>query len=149
MITLKEILTWSGGGLLLLLTVVQIAPIKIDPWSFLFGWLGKAFCKPMMKELEQIKTEGQETRKVLEKHIAVDNERAADGTRQRILRFNDEVMRQMPHTQEHYIEVLKDIDDYETYCAAHEEYENNRSVMAIENIKTAYAGHLKNNDFLK
>ena len=41
--TLKEILTGSGLGLLALLTLVQIAPIKVNPWSAIAKGIGKAF----------------------------------------------------------------------------------------------------------
>ena len=59
------------------------------------------------------------------------------------------VLRKILHTEEHYIEVLKDIDDYEAYCRDHADYKNSRAVFAIENIKRVYARRLEKNDFLK
>lgn len=140
--TLKEILTGGSIGLVLILSLVQISPIKINPWTAIAKALGKAINGEVIAETKA-------TRQMLEAHIAIDNERAADGNRQRILRFNDEVMRQIPHTEEHYIEVLKDIDDYEAYCREHTDYKNSRAVFAIENIKRVYAKRLEKNDFLK
>lgn len=140
--TIKEILTGGGVGLVLLLSLVQISPIKINPWTFIARAIGKAINGEVIAETKA-------TKRILEEHIAIDNERAADGNRQRILRFNDEVMRQIPHTEEHYIEVLKDIDDYEAYCREHTDYKNSRAVFAIENIKRVYAKRLEKNDFLK
>lgn len=140
--TIKEIITGGSVGLVLLLSLVQISPIKINPWTSIARALGKAINGEVIADI-------QATKRILEAHIAIDNERAADGNRQRILRFNDEVMRQIPHTEEHYIEVLKDIDDYEAYCRDHKDYKNSRAVFAIENIKRVYAKRLEKNDFLK
>lgn len=140
--TIKEIITGGSVGLVLLLSLVQISPIKINPWTAIAKALGKAINGEVIADI-------QATKRILEEHIAIDNERAADGNRQRILRFNDEVMRQIPHTEEHYIEVLKDIDDYEAYCLDHKDYKNSRAVFAIENIKRVYAKRLEKNDFLK
>lgn len=39
--TIKELLLGGGGLLLILMTLVQIAPIKINPWSALAKQLGK------------------------------------------------------------------------------------------------------------
>ena len=36
---IKDFLTWGGGGLFLLLTLVQIAPVKINPWSAIARWV--------------------------------------------------------------------------------------------------------------
>ena len=39
--SLQQIFYTTGGGVLLLLTLIQISPIKIDPWtaSGVAGWL--------------------------------------------------------------------------------------------------------------
>ncbi len=40
--SIQEILMNGGGALVILLTLVQIAPIKVNPWSALAKWLGRA-----------------------------------------------------------------------------------------------------------
>ena len=40
--TLDKILACSGGGLFLLLTLVELAPIKVNPWSWIAKSIGKA-----------------------------------------------------------------------------------------------------------
>ena len=40
--TIKELLLGGGGLLLILMTLVQIAPIKINPWTALAKAIGKA-----------------------------------------------------------------------------------------------------------
>ena len=100
----------GGGGLLAgLLTLVQIAPIKVNPWSAIAKAIGRAMNADVLRELDMV------TQK-LDNHIRVDDERNADEHRARILRFNNELLRDIPHTREEFIEVLKDIDHYEHYA---------------------------------
>ena len=69
--------------------------------------------------------------------------------RQRILRFNADLMRgDNCYTHEYFVDVLRDIDEYEDFCRSHPGYKNNRAVMAIANIKRVYEQHEKDEDFL-
>lgn len=132
----------GGGGLLaVLLTLVQIAPVKINPWSAIAKAIGKAINADVLRELDTV------TQK-LDTHIRVDDERNADSYRTRILQFNNELLREIQHTREDFIEILAVIDDYESYCRDHKEYKNNRAVCAIENIKRVYMERLQKHDFL-
>ena len=132
----------GGGGLLaVLLTLVQIAPIKVNPWSAIAKAIGRAVNADVLRELDTV------TQK-LDTHIRVDDERNADSYRTRILQFNNELLREIMHTREDFIEILAVIDDYESYCRDHEDYKNNRAVCAIENIKRVYMERLQKHDFL-
>ena len=122
--------------LFVLMTLVQLAPIKVNPWS----WVAKAIGRAM--GIEAIETK-------LDKHITMDDRRTADGHRARILHFNNELLRNIGHTKEEFIEALTEIDAYEKYCDKHPEYPNNRAVLAIENIREVYKERLKKHDFLR
>lgn len=139
--SLQQILYTTGGGVLLLLTLIQIAPIKVDPWTAIFRAIGRAFNAEMLKELRDVRSK-------LDEHIKTDDERNADEHRTRILRFNNELIREIPHTKEEFIDVLADIDFYEAYCRDHPDYKNNRAVHAIANIGRSYDERLKKHDFL-
>ena len=123
----------GGGVLILALSLIQIAPIQINPWTWLARHIGRAIHGDVMDKLAQLETS-------LGKHIA-------DGNRARILDFNDELVRDLSHTQEAYIEILAVIDEYEDYCEAHPSYPNNRATLAIANIKRVYNDRLKERDF--
>lgn len=138
---LTELITGGGGLLLVLLTLVQIAPIKINPWSTIAKAVGRAINADVTKELGEIKEK-------LESHVTMDDRRNADGHRTRILHFNNELLRDVNHTKEEFIEVLSEIDAYERYCDEHPEYPNNRAVLAISNIKRVYDERLQKHDFL-
>lgn len=131
----KNILVDGGGLILLVMTLVEIAPVKVDPWSWLAKTIGKAINADITAKLEA--------------HIAMDDKRAADAHRARILHFNNELLRDIPHTKEEFIEVLAEIDAYEKYCREHPDYPNNRAVLAIENIREIYKERLKKHDFLQ
>lgn len=130
----QELLADGGGLLLVLMTLVQIAPVKINPWSWLARAIGRAVNAEVIKKLDD--------------HITVDDRRTADGHRTRILRFNNELLRDVDHTEEEFNEVLAEIDAYERYCLEHPEYPNNRAVHAICNIKRVYDDRLQKHDFL-
>ena len=69
----------------------------------------------------------------------------ANQARTRILRFGDEARRGLPHTQEHWEDVLRDIDAYEKYCDSHKEYINSKAVSTIAFLRARYAEHLEQN----
>lgn len=146
--SLNDILLGGGGILILLLTLVEITPIKVNPWKALARAVGRAINSDVLDELKTVKENQEKTQKKLEGHIQVDDERNADSHRQRILQFNNELLRDIPHTREDFIEILTEIDFYETYCREHKDYKNSRCVHAIANIGRVYDERLKKHDFL-
>ena len=139
--TIQEILLGGGGLAFALLSLVEVAPVKWNPWSALAKAVGRAINADLLKELA-------DTRATLEKHIRLDDERNADAHRAKILAFNTELLRGIDHTREDFIEVLAEIDQYESYCRAHPEYKNNRAKHAIANIGRVYDDRLAKHDFL-
>lgn len=146
--TLAELLAGSGGVLLVFMTVIEISPVKVDPWSAIAKAIGRAINKDVLDKLDTMEKNQAETRKILDNHIKTDDARNADMHRARILQFNNELLRDIPHTREDFIEILAEIDFYEKYCAAHPEYKNNRATHAIANISRVYDDRLIKHDFL-
>lgn len=144
--TLKDIFLSGSGALVVILMLIQITPIKVDPFGALARWIGRALNGDVLKKLDKMESAQAETRERLDEHIRIDNERNADTHRVQILRFNRELLQEAPHTQEDFIEALSEIDFYEHYCKSHPEYENNRAVLAIENIKRAYMEWLEKHE---
>ena len=144
--TLKDIFLSGSGALVVILMLIQITPIKVDPFGALARWIGRALNGDVLKKLDKMESAQAETRERLDEHIRIDNERNADTHRAQILRFNRELLQEAPHTQEDFIEALSEIDFYEHYCKSHPEYENNRAVLAIENIKRAYMEWLEKHE---
>lgn len=138
---LQTLFFGGGGSILAVMTLVQIAPVKVNPWSALAKAIGKAINADMSHELAEIKVK-------LNEHVAADDRRTADEHRSRILHFNNELLRDIRHTKEEFVEVLAEIDAYERYCDDHPEYPNNRAVLAIGNIRENYKERLREHDFL-
>lgn len=146
--SILELFAGGGGLLLVVLSLVEIAPIKINPWSALARWVGGIVNKDVLERLDEISRVQRNTQQRLDAHIRVDDERAADMHRSKILRFNNELLRDIPHTREEFIEVLAEIDGYEAFCRDHPDYQNNRAIHAIANIGRTYDERLQKHDFL-
>lgn len=138
---LKEILFGSGGVMFVLLSLLEVSKIPINPWSGLAKLIGNALNADVLAEVKQ-------TKKRLDDHIATDDERNANLLRTQILRFNDELVDDRKHTEEHFNEILSVIDEYETYCRTHEDYNNNKCAHAVANISRVYDERLEKHDFL-
>lgn len=136
--SLYEILFNGSGLLVLLLTLIEIAPIKINPWTKFAEKLGAAFNKPALNKIAALEKQLTETQHTLEGHLKNDALEKAESARDAILRFNNELLRNIPHTREEFFEVLRKIDVYEDYCDQHKDYENNRAVHAVSNINRVY-----------
>ena len=138
---LREILLSGGGVLALVMTLVQIAPVQVNPWSWLMKKLGRAINAEV---LEQVQT----TQRKLDEHIERDDAGRADQVRANILAFNRQLMAGERHTREEFWEALAAIDWYNSYCKTHKDYPNERAVHAIHNIGRVYDERQQKNDFL-
>ncbi len=131
----------NGGivaiGLVIIMSLVEIAPIKINPWS----WLGNMLNKGVISKMEKIEKDVAEVKKEVAESSAVTS-------RYRILRFDDEILHNIRHTKEHFDQILLDIDVYERFCDDHPDFKNNLAVMAIKHIKSIYEKCSKENSFL-
>ena len=54
--TIQEILAGGGGLIVVLMTLVEFAPLKINPWSSLAKAIGRAINADMMYELKVVKS---------------------------------------------------------------------------------------------
>lgn len=145
---LLEILkTLSAGDYALIaigaLSLVQIAPIKIDPWTALLKWIGRKITGELSDKIDALSDK-------VGKLEAKEDERDAVNKRVRILRFEDELQRGQRHTKDSFDQALSDITDYESYCAPgkHPEFRNNQTTATVEHIKKVYAERLERHDFL-
>lgn len=144
----SDLLPMLPPVLVALLSLVEVSPIKINPWSGLAKWLGRAINGEVLSTMQAIQTAQKAQADALAAHIKADDERNADTLRMRILHFNNELLRGDRHTREDFIEILAVIDAYEQYCKNHPNYRNNRASHAIANIGRVYDERLKLRDFL-
>lgn len=146
--TIQDMIAGAGGALAILMTVVQISPIKFDPWSRIAKAFGTCINSELYQKIDIISAQQLENKRLLDKHIADDEAKTADRNRARILQFNNELLRDIPHTKEEFIELLTVIDAYRDFCRTHENYPNSRATHAIANIERVYDERLQKRDFL-
>ena len=121
--------------------VIQISPIKVNPWTWLARSIGRAINGELMEQVKDLKSR-------IDRMEENDAEREAKSARIRILRFGDECQQQVLHSQEHFDQIIDDIDQYEKYCEGHPNFKNNKAVLTIANIKETYRRRMAANDFL-
>ena len=138
-----------GMMVFILLSLIQIAPIKIDPWSRLFKWIGKIINGSVMDELKGIKEDLANVHAELDNVKEREEEREANSTRYRILRFDDELRQHIDHSEEHFTQILADVDKYINYCDTHKSgYVNSKADSAMDNIRTTYDEVKRDNKFI-
>ena len=146
--TFEEILSRGSSGILLILTLIQLAPIKINPWAAIGKWIGKTLNHEVLQKTAHMSDEIERLESSV-KDLRGDWEaREAYLCRVRILRFGDEMLRRERHSKEHFDQVLIDIAEYEQYCEKNKNFRNGVAVATIQRIKDVYMDRLENNDFL-
>lgn len=130
------------------LTVIQISPLKIDPW----GFIHKNVVKFLNGEvLEKISDLDDRVAKIQEEVVLNEMRRAkseAVGARIRILRFNDELLHNQAHSKAMFDQILLDIDHYNEYCEKDTHFRNGVTMLASENIRKVYAKCSEEHKFL-
>lgn len=122
-------------------TILQVAPIKINPWTWIARAIGRAINAELINEVDGMKKEIQAVKTATQEH-------EAKSARVRILRFGDEILHNVKHSQEHFNQVLLDITEYEEYCEKHPEFRNNVTGITTKRIKATYEKCLEENSFL-
>jgi hypothetical protein len=121
-------------------TLIQVAPIKIDPWLKVAGWIRSAIFGDIEKKIDKLSSKVDAVEKIM------DAEKAGQA-RNHILRFADELYDGKHHSQEYFLQILDDIKTYESYCSSHPEFPNGRTVDACEKIRTTYDSLWKHHKF--
>ena len=133
---LEGFLTLVGG-----MTLLQLAPIKIDPWTWLARKIGRAVNGELLDRMDKLE-------KVVEMMGEKSAEQAAKNTRIRILRFGDEILHGTHHSKEHFDQILQDITEYQQYCREHPNFVNNMTVLTTKHIMEVYSACVEDNKCL-
>lgn len=154
-ITETWLLISGGAGLLIILfSLIKIKPLEINVWSWILRKIGKAFQGEMIDEVNKLNTKIDNLELKVDildlkmtKHEEKDAEDKILQKRKDILVFSDEIYNEVYHSKEHFDEIIELIDDYEDYCDAHPNFENNKALIAIQRIKDVYQDCLENHKF--
>ena len=101
-LTAGELAGWAVVLLILLFSLIQISPVKLNPWDSIFGWVGGKLNGRTEKELKELKKQVCD--------IWISNHRHS------ILTFARECRDEVHHDSEEWAHILSLADEYETYC---------------------------------
>lgn len=146
--TIAELIAAGGGSVLLLLTLVQIAPIRINPWSTILRTLGKLLNAEESERMDRMESDLRTLQTTVDRNEQSRQRDKAVDCRARIVHFGDEIQHNVKHSQEHFNSVLYDISVYESYCKDHPDFPNEVAVLTIELVKETYRQCKKDKSFL-
>lgn len=130
---LNEILSVSGIGVVALLTLIQIAPIKVNPWSAIAKAIGRAINSDL---IGAVKTVSENV-----------DQNEIDRLRWEILDFSNSCQNGRRHTREEFDHIIRMHEKYESILTRRNE-SNGQVDMAYDYIKTLYQKCLIERDFL-
>lgn len=126
--------------ILLATTLIQVAPIRINPWGALFRWVGRQINKEVMDKIDQIETR-------LDNHIQESESSELRTRRASILDFSSSIIRGVNYHKEKFEFMIAECDSYEKYCTENK-IKNGVAEASIAEIRRVYSEHLHHNDFL-
>ena len=101
-LTVEGLAGWGLVILIILLSLIQVSPIKLNPWDRIFAWIGRRLNGETQKKLEAVQK--QVTDLWINSH------------RQSILAFARECRANIDHDAEEWNHILSIADEYEVYC---------------------------------
>ena len=93
---------WAAAAVLILMSLIQISPLKLNPWDSFFRWLGKKMNGGLEEQMEK-----------LQKQLS---DLWINAHRQSILTFARECRADIDHDAEEWNHILSVADEYEMYC---------------------------------
>lgn len=108
---LKEIFTTPSVVIFGVITLIEVVPIKINPWHALFKWIGKAINGDLQTQVTEIRREVTD----LKKDCELKN---ADDMRWEILNFVNTCRQGTLHSKDEWRHVMDQLAKYEDYTEA-------------------------------
>ena len=141
MINLKTGISMGAGILVILMTLIQIAPIKFNPWDKILTWIGNHMNADIVKRVDVIEAK-------LDEHIKESSDERIRKVRADILSFGNSCMNGRKHTKEEFEFVISECDQYEKYIEKTKS-KNGVATTAISEIRRLYKKGIHDNSFLK
>lgn len=151
--------------IIILLSLIQISPIKINPWSWIGRAIGNAFNRSVVDKIDEKMTGIEDRVSKIEdkvddiqadlvsldsKIVKLDSGLRLDEAinyRVRILRFCDELQEGRKHSKDSFDQVMSDITGYTKYCEEHPEFKNHQTEKTVDYIEKTYQERLEKKDW--
>lgn len=98
---LKDIVTTPSVVIFGAITLIEIAPIKINPWAALFKWIGKMINGDLREQVMELKRDFEK--------------KNVEDMRWEILNFANTCRRGTNHSKDEWRHVMDQLYDYEKY----------------------------------
>lgn len=105
---LKDIFTTPSVIIFGAITLIEIAPIKINPWATLFKWIGNIINGDIQTEIKEMKDDLTELKKDFEF-------KKAEDMRWEILNFANSCRRGVEHGKDAWRHTISQLAEYESY----------------------------------
>lgn len=141
---MQQVVEWIGKNLWTIIIIVsifiQITPIKVNPWSALFKWIGKTITGNACSKIDGLIDKVEK----IEKDVKT-NEK--DRIRWEILDFANSCRNDRKHTRDEFQHIVALNDKYKRLL---KETGDSNGVFEVEYnyIQDLYAERLEKNDFL-
>jgi methyl-accepting chemotaxis protein len=157
---ISQIITPTNGGIAIvgimgIMSLLEVSKIEINPWTYLARKFGNAINHDISEQIKEVNQRIDNVESSIDevKRIQTDDESKADEyraitSRVRILKFNEELLRDVKHSKEMFDQVLEDVTKYTHYCNKHPNFENDKAVLAINNVRKCYEKCLEQHDFI-
>jgi hypothetical protein len=132
----SEILAW----LAIFSIVVEVAPIKVNPWTAILKSIGSRMNADILTRLKEVETQ-------LEKQDAKIDNNEKDRIRFEILDFARTCRKHEKHTKEEFDHIFEQYDKYEVILASLEQ-PNGKVTQAMHFIGEVYQKILVEDDFI-
>lgn len=129
-----------------LCTVIQVCPIKLNPWDWLLGWVGERFNAGMNKKINTLDKRIDKIEENFDSHIKDKQQKDLQEQRRYIINFVNEGINGCRHTQESFEDIIKACDAYEKYVEENR-IQNGVITSSIKAIRAKYDEHLLLGDF--
>ena len=101
-LTAGELAGWAVVLIVLLFSLIQISPLRMNPWDNILGWVGQKVNGDMQAQLKELK-----------KHV---QDMWVASHRQTVLMFAREARAGVEHSSDEWTNVLNIIAEYEAFC---------------------------------
>lgn len=152
------IMTDGGSWLvvfLLITSLIQISPIKLNPWTALINWIGKNLNKSVLdevkavdKKVDEVEAQVKNVQSELNDHIKDSKNKDLAHTRSEILSFGSSLLAGRNYHKEQFDFMINRCDEYEQYCKENKVM-NGVADATIKEIRRIYSVRLAENSFLK
>ena len=129
-----------------LCTIIQIAPIQINPWDWLLGWIGERFNAGINKKINQLDERIDKMEDNLNNHIKDKAGKDLQEQRRYLINFVNEGVNGLRHSKESFEDAIRACDAYEEYVKENNVH-NGVINSTISAIREKYREHLILTDF--